>query len=270
MLRASMNWKEAWFKVEGARRGGGRSRPQITSCRFMMGGLLLISLSGCASELPTYPPMADADALGLIAARMDSVRSISASADLSLTSVEGETVSLDGAFAARPPKRARLRAWKFGSPVLDLTIVPEGAWVYAVARDGSASTEMTKLPAAGVSQSIELLSGAYFSGARPVASESTSTTLVVAGPALGREDVRCEIDRATLTPRRFVLAPPGDGKDMEIVLDRYALFGDIVWAGRMQFRGPGGTIMIRFADLELNGEIAENAFVPPGRATRLP
>lgn len=240
----------------------------IRAVTRLLTALSVLALGGCAANLPTYPAMNDADALQVIAARMDSVKSISASADIALTSAQGETVSLDGAFVARPPERARLRAWKFGSPVLDLTIVPDGVWAYAASREGSASTDMTKLPAAGVSQSIELLSGAYFARARAIGKDSTGATLVVVGAALGRDDVRCEIDRATLTPRRFVLS--GGDKQMEIVLDRYSLVGEIVWARRMEFHAPDGTIVIRLGDLELNGEVPENAFVPPGRATRLP
>ncbi|MEK6703180.1 MAG: hypothetical protein AABZ53_13015 [Planctomycetota bacterium] len=228
----------------------------------------MVLLGGCAANLPTYPPMSDADALGAISARLHSVRSISASADLSLTNAAGQTVSLDGAFVARPPERARLRAWKFGSPVLDLTILPEGVWAFEVSRDNSTSTDMSKLPAQGVSRSIEMLSGAYFDRARPVPQASTSSTLVVVGPAFGREEVRCEIDRSTLTPRRFWLH--GAGQKLEIVLDAYVMVGEIAWARRMVFGAQDGTIEIRLGDIELNAEIPQNAFVPPGRAARLP
>lgn len=225
-------------------------------------------LCGCSANLPVYPTMSDADAVALIATRLHHVRSISASADLTLTSGSGQTVSLDGALVARPPERARLRAWKFGSPVLDLTIVPEGVWAYAASRDASPSADMTKLPAQGVSRSIEMLSGAYFDRARPMPQESTDVTLVVVGQAFGRDDVRCAIDRATLTPRRFWLT--GDGQKLEILLDAYELIGTIAWARRMEFRGPDGMIEIRLGGIELNGELPENAFVPPARATRLP
>lgn len=229
---------------------------------------MLCLLTGCSATLPIYPAMSDADALGVIAARLHAVRSISAPADLTLTNATGQTVSLDGALVARPPERARLRAWKFGSPVLDLTIVPDGVWAYAASRDGSPSTDMTKLPAQGVSRSIEMLSGAYFDRARAMPQESTDVTLVVVGEAFGRDDVRCAIDRATLTPRRFWFS--GDGQNLEILLDEYELIGEIVWARRMEFRGPDGKIQIRLGETELSGELPENAFVPPARATRLP
>ncbi len=230
--------------------------------------LVTCSLGGCAASLPTYPAMPDADALGLIATRLDSVKSISGSADLSLTDAKGQTVSLEGVIVAQPPARARLRAWKFGSPVLDVTILPEGVWAYAASRAGSTAADMTRLPAAGVSRSVEMLAGSYFAGAHTVAKDSTIATLVVVGAAFGREDVRCEIDRATLTPRRFVMNTPE--RSLEIILDGYSLVSGTAWAKRMEFRSPDGTIVIRLGDIELNGDIAQSAFVPSTRATKLP
>ena len=230
--------------------------------------LLVVAPGGCATGLPTYPPLSDADSLRMIAARLESVRSISASVDLTLTNAQGQTVALEGAFVARPPDHARLRAWKFGSPVLDLTILPGGVWAFAATRDGSPSTDMTTIPAMGVSQSIELLSGAYFAGAHAVDGKAANATLVVVGTAFGRDDARCEIDRATLTPRRFLLT--GGETGMVLLLDRYSLIGGVVWARRMEFRSADGTIVMHLGDVELNGELPENAFVPPGRAVRLP
>lgn len=243
----------------------------------MAGGLALgamaLLVASCAAPLPTYPAMSDGEALRTISARLDSVRSVAASADLVLTSAKGEAVSLDGALVARPPDRARLRAWKFGTPVLDLTIVPEGVWAFAAAREGAAPADLTKLPAAGVSRAVELLTGAYFARATVVATESTPTTLVVTGAALGREDVRCEIDRATLTPRVFrVMGTPGDGSGTAttLTLDRYTMVDGVAWAGRLRFTSADGEILLRLGDVDLNGEISAGAFVPPARAARLP
>ncbi|MBS0197015.1 MAG: hypothetical protein JSR77_09670 [Planctomycetes bacterium] len=227
-----------------------------------------VTLGGCAAGLPTYPPMDDAGSLKLIAARLDSVKSISSVAELTLTNSQGQTVTLDGAFVAQPPDRARLRAWKFGSPVLDLTILTEGVWAYAVDREGLPATNMTSLPSAGVSQALGALSGSYFASAQCVKDESTDTTLVVIGPGFGQDGVRCDIQRRTLTPRRFRL--PGSGKEMELVLGQYTLEAGIAWPHRMEFRSPDGLIVIRLNDVELNGDVEKGAFVPPARATKLP
>jgi len=230
-------------------------------------------LNGCSATLPTYPRMPDDAALRLIAERLDSVRTVSAAADLTLTASSGRTVRLDGAFIASPPTRARLRAWKFGSPVLDLTVLPGAVWLYAPDPPGSAGQgagpgDLSRTPAANIAPALELLSGAYFQGARPLPEESTAQTLAVIGPALGRDDVRCEIDRATLTPRRFRLgSAPDQG---ELLLDRYTVAGAIVWPRGIRFRGPDGEIHVRLRDLELNIELPGGAFNPPGRARLMP
>lgn len=246
-----------------------------TQCVRVLAGVVITVmtsfLGACATPLPTYPPMSDAEALRTISERLDSVRSISASADLVLTSAKGETVSLDGAFVAKPPDRARLRAWKFGTPVLDLTILPEGVWAFAAAREGAA--DLTNLPAAGVSRAVELLTGSYFTTAVVVPTDSTPTTLVVTGPALGRSDVRCEIDRATLTPRVFqLLGTPEDSfaATMTLTLDRYTMIGPVAWALRLRFTSPDGEILLRLGDVELNADLSAAAFIPPARAARLP
>jgi len=230
--------------------------------------MMPIVLVGCAARIPIYPALSNTDSLNAISQRLDSVTTISATADLTLIDAQGQTVTLDGAFVAHPPHQARLRAWKFGSPVLDLTILPEGVWAFAASREGTSPSDLSKLPAAGVSQSIQMLSGAYFAHAHVIEADSTPAILVVVGPVFGRDDVRCEIDRATLTPRQFVIN--ADGKVMRLILDRYTLIGATVWAQRMEFKTPEGTIVIRLSDIELNGELTESAFVPPGRARQLP
>jgi hypothetical protein len=245
----------------------------------MLLGVLL--LGACAARLPTYPAMTDEDTLRLIAARLDAVTSVSASADLLLTNAKGETVSLDGAFVATPPQRARLRAWKFGSPVLDLTILPEGVYAFAAQHDESRSesgSDLTTLPSAGVSRALELMTGTYFLHATSLPAESTAATLVVVGPALGQDSVRCEIDRATLTPRWFRIGTTGaqgQARTMTLFLDRYTLVrieggGGVAWARRLRFTSPEGEIELRLSDVELNGEIGAKAFVPPARAARIP
>jgi outer membrane lipoprotein-sorting protein len=236
--------------------------------------LLGFSLGACATRLPTYPPMSDAQALSTIAARLDSTRTISASTDVKLTDPQGQTITLDGALVARPPGTARLRAWKLGTPVLDLTILPDGVWAFAASREGTTSEEnpqakLTALPAAGIAQSVELLSGTYFANATPIPERSDASMLVVRGSALGSTQVLCTIDRRTLTPRRFTL--PAADKAMELRLSEYTLINAAPFAQRIDFLSPdGGSIVIQLHDIELNTELPAAAFTPPTRATRLP
>ncbi len=231
--------------------------------------LWALLLPGCRAALPVYPPMSDDDALRTIADRQAGISSISAECGLVLTSEDGQSIHLDAVLVAQPPRRARLRAWKFGRAVLDLTIIDGGVWLVAP-EDQSPSHRIDpqRTPARQVSDAIGLLGPAYFRAAHMVA--TGASTFTVSGPALGRDDLLCEIDRATLTPRRF-FAPgdPGAGY-IEMCFEDYALVENIPWALTMRFHGSGGEIVIRLHDIELNGEIAAGAFVPPQQAIRLP
>jgi hypothetical protein len=233
----------------------------------------VLVLSACTSDLPTYPWMSDRAALEVVSTRLESVHTVSASADVVLTSSRGGTVSMDGAFASKPPTKARLRAWKFGNPVLDITVLPEGTWMFLSERDGSDSAASGKMAAQGVARALELLSGTYFAKARVLHDESTRSRMVLVGPALGQEDVWCEVDRTTLTPRVFRMAvadPAGAGRTVELHLDGYKAVGGVAWSTRMRFISPEGDILLRLGDVELNGDLAVQALVPPARANKLP
>jgi len=234
--------------------------------------LLFFLPGGCAAKLPTYPGLDDAAALRVIAERFESVTSAQAVAELSLTSLDGQTVTLDAALVAAPPDRVRLRAWKFGSPVLDVTVLPEGVWAFAAARPGRAlespMPDPGTLHSAAVSQSVGAFTRTFFAAAVPVETASTRSTLIVVGPAFDRPDVRCEIERATLTPRRFILE--AQGTSSELLLDRYAMIDGVAWPRRMVFRSPEGSVVVRTSEIDFNDELPPNAFVPPARAKRLP
>lgn len=233
-------------------------------------------LGGCVSEAPVTPPptyaaMSDAESLTLIADRQAKVASVSAECDLDLTDTEGQSVSLDGVLVAEPPGKLRLRAWKFGQAVFDLTLVNGKGWVM-VPESGPAAGKMDseKLPARRVSDAFDLLGPSFFRTARVVRSDNA--TLTAQGTALGREDVLCEIDRATLTARRFVVGQGADGEPKsELALDRYSLTDNgLVWPMRMRLTSPTGEVLVRVRTVELNGEVPAAAFKPPQRAKPLP
>ncbi|MEX2218594.1 MAG: hypothetical protein WD749_07510 [Phycisphaerales bacterium] len=234
---------------------------------------LVLALGGCAARLPAYPAsMSDDEALRVVAERLGSVRTFAGTAGLTLASSGGEVIRLEGALVAEPPHRARLRAWKFGAAVLDLTVLPEGVWLFVAEEDDPPAQEGAvqglKRSAAGIGGALALLSGDYYRAARPVPAESSASTLVVTAPALGQPAVRCEIERATLVPRRFRV--PGEGSWGELRLDGHRMIGDVPWPGVITFRGPEGEVTVTLGSPELNGEIAPGAFNPPARAQRLP
>ncbi len=238
-------------------------------------------LGGCASDLPRYPAMSDADALATIAARQASVVSISAECDLDLTDARGQRVSLDGVLVAEPPGKVRLRAWKFGQAVFDLTLIDGKGWMMvpddvrgaggpgsAVGAGATQRLDAQSIPARRVSEALQLLGPAYFRSAIPAGGDGA--ILLARGPALGQVDTVCEIERLTLTPRRFVVAGTGDIPASELLLDEYALVNNVPWPMRVRLVSPSGEVLMVVRELELNGEIPAGAFVPPKRAKALP
>lgn len=247
--------------------------------------MCVLAMSACGTTpLPTYGAMTDEEALAVIAARLDVVKRVTATADIVLTDARGESVSLEGAFVAEMPDRARLRAWKFGTAVLDLTITPDGVWAIVPEREGAG--EISQLSSMGVTRALEMATGAFFRTAHAIEGASTARVLVVQGRAMGADALLCEIDRATLTPRRYsIVAGTGDSQQgMTLTLDRYDMVKDqdavtlvselrepsVAWARRVTFSGPRGEIVLRFIDIELNGEVGPAALAAPARAVRLP
>lgn len=229
----------------------------------------LSALAGCRARLPAYPPMADDKALRTIAGRLESVTSLSAEFDLSLTNAEGQTINLDGVLVAQPPGRARVRAWKFGHAVFDLTLVDGEAWLVAPDEKGvSGAMDTESIPARRVSEAIELLGPSYFRAAESILAETPM--LMARGPAMGSENIVCQIERRTLTPRRFVVGERGGAETSEVVLDQYSLVNGIAWPGVIRIRSPRGEMIFRLREVELNGGIPPGAFTPPPSAMRLP
>jgi hypothetical protein len=239
--------------------------------------LLALGGSGCASEAPVTPPptyaaMSDGEALALIAERQAKITTVSEECDLELTDEKGQSVSLDGVLVASPapPGKLRMQAVKFGQKVFDLTIVDGKGWV-VLPESGPAAGKFdpAKMPARRVSDAFDLLGASFFRSATPIGGDSTK--LIARGTALGRDDVVCEIDRATLTARRFVVNGREGEPASELELDRYTLTENgLVWPLRIRLKSPTGEVVLRVRSVELNGELAPGAFVPPKRAVALP
>jgi hypothetical protein len=231
---------------------------------------------GCASRrtvdsnLPTYDQVDEQTALRILDERARAVRTVSARSDLTLTRADGQTVRLDGAVVMAPPDRLRLRAWKFSQAVFDLTLTPDGLWV--MTPDDPARREKVlpaSLSAAQLGREWALLSGSFFGD--PGLKVRTASDAVVVTKSLddGRAVV-CDVDRRTLTPRRYRLLDPAGRTRFTLRLSQYGLFGGIPWPTRLNAVSEDGRIGIVLKDVELNGEVAPNAFKPPRRAEKQP
>jgi len=234
-------------------------------------GLFLAAvLSGCAHErIATYPPMSEAQALVALREHSHAIKTVSAEATLTLTKPNGDGVRLDAALAMQLPDRARLRAWKFGHAVFDMTLTPGGLWLAAPQNDerkkeilaaGSNAATLTR-------QWLQLVAGSF---------DGPGVALAGNGPTLRftrRNDdgatLFCEIQRKTLTPRRYVLMDAAGADRFSLRLSDYAEFNGIAWPQQIEATSETGRISIHLRDVSINADLAPGAFRPPARAEKV-
>jgi hypothetical protein len=233
----------------------------------------LVLLTGCAAgeKLPTVNWHDSREALDILARRAESIHTVTAQGQITLQRPSGESVRLDLAMVRSGRDRVRLRAWKLGTAVFDLTMTPEGVWLLtpdsASLRDKARSAGLT---AKTLAENLSLLGGDLFLREDLVVSDAGNTLTVSSPPAADGTHVRCEIERRTLVPRRYVLLDRNNTARFSMDLSDYRMIGDIPFASRYLAVSDEGKIAIALREVELNTDLAENAFVPPRRAEKLP
>jgi hypothetical protein len=198
------------------------------------------------------------------------VRGLSAEGLITLTKPDGNSVRLDAALVMRPPREARIRAWKFGRAIFDLTIAGDDAWLFTP--EDSKRNEQFKsagLNAGKLAKTWSLLSGGFFEDGDFVV-ELRESHLTARRQLAGEPMVVCEIERPTLTVRKYSMLDDKGKQRFSLSLDRYKQFGEVVWPTHLVAVSGGGTVEIELRNVEINPELTENAFVPPRRAEKLP
>lgn len=234
--------------------------------------MVMASACGCASSVPIYPSVRDDDAARIISERLATIRTLSARCEVTLTNSHGDSVRLDGALAAASPDRLRLRAWKFNQAVFDLTLTPDGLWLF-MGDDASGATghKPIVLSGAQISRAWLILTGGFFAGnpsSVPVV-DGRDGVLAFSSTTDGIP-TRCLVERRTLTPIVYSLSDSGGMSLYSVDLSDYRMINGIAWPMRIDFRGGDGVLSLRLDGVELNNEIAEGAFVPPTRAVKQP
>lgn len=234
--------------------------------------LALLAAGGCArraaSPLPTYEGLDDVAALRVLAGRAEAVKTLAAGCDLTLTKPDGQTVRLDGAIAMEPPGKLRLRAWKFGQAVFDLTLTPDGLWVMAPQDPGRREKVLpASLSAAQFGREWAMLNGRFFLQ-QDLSTSTEGRWLIVRRTLEDGRTVVCRVARATLTPRDYAMRDPQGRLRFRFALRDYRLVDDTPWPMKLAARSGDGRIDIRLKDVELNQELAPSAFKPPRRAER--
>ena len=236
---------------------------------------LIALIGGCAKtpppeSIPAYPLMDVAPSLHTLAGRAKQVHTLSGEGLITLTRPNGESVRLEAAVVMQPPQRTRIRAWKFGHAVFDLTVTPDGVWI--VSPDEPQRKEQIR--AAGVSagqlaRTWSVLSGGFFDEPG-LQTQATDAQLLVRRETPGEPTVVCEVDRRTLTPRRYLLLDDRGRTRFSLALDQYQTFGGVVWPTHLVARSEGGTLDIALREVDVNPDLPAAAFTPPRRAEKLP
>jgi outer membrane lipoprotein-sorting protein len=232
---------------------------------------MFLIVTGCApsrppaAPLPVYPAMDPAAALQILQARAEQIHTLSGTCSLVLTRANGESVQLDGAVVLAPPDRLRLRAWKAGQVVFDLTLRPDGLWIET---PGDPQAKDRILPATNNAAQLgkELLefTGGFFGDA--VVDSATADSIVYR-----KGSVFCRVDRATLTPVKYWVVDSDGTVRFTLGLSDYRQWGGVLWAGHLLAVEAGGNTMdIEFDNVEINSTLAAGAFVPPRRAEKRP
>jgi len=234
----------------------------------LMPGLIA---AGCTRPLPQYPHLDAAAAMRLMTERSQRVKTLASPCRLILTRNDGQSVQLDGALAAQPPDHLRLRAWKVSQPVFDLTLRPDGLWLYvADASDAALGATWNDITADRVAGAWAVLTTGFDADDWRVVADNKDTLHLSAseGPSHGR--MECEVSRPALTLRRCDVGDPEGAPRMTLRSDRYRSVNGFVWPARICFDSPRGSITVLLDDPLFNDELPLRAFQPPARAVKKP
>lgn len=235
----------------------------------------LFVLCGCAparvKPLPTYRWTDAQSALRTIDQRARLVHTVSAQCLMTLRRPNGESVRLDGVLVMAPPEKSvHLRAWKFNQPVFDLTLIPRGLWIESPRDEARRQALLpASLSAAKVAKVMAALGGGLLEGPDVRVIDPGGARFEIRKPLGDGQTLSEEIDRATLTVRRYRLVDPVGRVRFSLLLQQYHDLGGIVWPTRLVASSGNGDIELELREVELNAPLPEHAFDPPPRAEKV-
>jgi hypothetical protein len=227
----------------------------------------LIWLCGCQRPLPIYLGVPTADAAAVIQARQACIRTVSGVGTVHINDGSGARAVLDGVLLIRFPDAVRLRAWKLGRAVFDVTVTEAGVWAELPCGGGGSESDLGSVDFEQLAGAFDLLGPAFFDNAVPVSDHDD--ILLLAGAAMDCSDVLCQVHRPTLTPTRFTVRCGGDRATGVVELSHYVAVGPTIWPSRLRFKQADHVIEVRLHTVEINGDLPPTAFKPPSRARRL-
>ena len=225
---------------------------------------------GCARPLPRHIWSGTHAALEVMAQRDAGIESLSATCRLRLLAAEG-SVQLNGVLVVRPPQHFRLRAWKFSQAVLDITMNPDGLFVFSRRGRGDNAAPETRLTREALTQAVSLLPGFAGGGVWQVDDAPGAPVFSRSRPLpAGSGTLTCSIDKETLTTVGCYVRDDADAVRQRVDFHDYRVVGSVVWPMRLSGEGASGSFEVLFDRVEVNPELPQRAFVPPRRATKQP
>ncbi len=205
----------------------------------------------------------------LLLQRAAQLKNVSGSGTLQLTQPDGQSVVFDLAVAMLPPDRARLRAWKMGQAVLDLTVLPDAVWLETSQR-GERKSQITGVgdTAARITRALSFLNGGFFDDPS-VIGKDVGDQLILTQQKPGEPTIICTVDRRTLSPREFKMVDAGNVERFGLKLEDYTEANGAIWPCKVTAVSSAGTVVVQLDDVDINAGLPGGAFVPPAGAEKL-
>lgn len=223
----------------------------------------MLLLASCRAPLPSYPTRPVEESLRVLASRASQLQTFSGAGSLTVRDPDRGSVTLEAAIVARRPDQVRVRAWKLGRSVADITLDGdrvEGETDPRVDRD-------TLVEGVRALRTVLLwVDGAFYErAARDAGTDGATirargTVAGVPGPVLAG------IERRTLTLRSLEIEgnDAGGSGAGSFTLDRYREVEGMVWPMRISASSHDRQAVFRLDWVELNTPIARGAL--PERA----
>lgn len=247
--------------------------PLLTASCLLLACLLL---TACETASTTTQPVVvvpwrgdRAAVAAAIDARVAAVETLAAECRLTFHRRDGDTVGLNGAVVARLPDHLRIRAWKLGNAVFDLTVRPDGVWLWNAKRASEATEKLlsSELLAGRWAEVWPLLVRLLRDPESTYADHGPQTFLVRRALEDGAV-LEAVVNGARETVEQYRLIEADGTVAGTLTLSDPVEIGGAEWPTVWRADGEAGKIDVELEDLVLDESLPEAAFDPPKRATK--